>query len=245
MALSLNNRIPVPTGIKEAKDIRIGDYVFTANGQKTAVIDVQKRTNVPSYRFELTDGRYCICSKDQLWYIYHQDGMVKSTIIANTGDIRDLTEKNHGTRYRMIENRAVPYKFQPVKDLEKDINTIKKKDDSIPVMYMINTTDIRTDMIRQLFDIKGTIENVVHNRFSYETKDIDTANSIRYLLWSLGFHGEVTYKKKFFVTIRKMSSIIKSITPIGLEDCVDIMVESKEHLFLCEDFIVTHDNYVG
>ena len=147
----------------------------------------------------------------------------------------------------------------------------RKSDEKfIPKCYLMSSIDDRRQLLYGLMDTDGSVGNKKH-KYSYSTKSERLANDVQQLCWSLGYRATVAEnnRKEFAVTIitddkiftsqkhvarngsvvrnrkeDKKSLAIVSVELVGYEDCQCIMVDSDEHTYLCDDFIVTH-NTVG
>lgn len=63
-ALTLDTKIPTPTGFTTMGDIQIGDEVYDRNGDITKVVSKSKLFLKPTYRMLLEDGRELLMSED-------------------------------------------------------------------------------------------------------------------------------------------------------------------------------------
>lgn len=59
--------IPTEVGIKQMKDVKIGDYVFSKEGKKTKVIDIPWEGEDLFYKITFDDGSETISSQNHLW----------------------------------------------------------------------------------------------------------------------------------------------------------------------------------
>lgn len=58
-----------PNGIRQWKDVHVGDTLFGADGNPVEVIDIPFTGVVDTYRITLRDGRSVLCSDEHLWNV--------------------------------------------------------------------------------------------------------------------------------------------------------------------------------
>ena len=64
-----STKIPTPEGWKRVDEVKVGDYLFDRNGNKTKVIGVYPQGEKDVYEITFSDGRIAQCSNDHLWNI--------------------------------------------------------------------------------------------------------------------------------------------------------------------------------
>lgn len=145
---------------------------------------------------------------------------------------------------------------------------VKSKNRFIPKEYMVSSTADRRKLLAGLFDTDGCVRK--NGSFSYSTKSEQLANNVSNLSRSLGYRvvvktsGRSEYSVNIFTDdaiyssnkhkarhelflkkrIRaedKKSLAIVNVELVGSAKCQCIMVDSAEHTYLCDDFIVTHN----
>lgn len=138
----------------------------------------------------------------------------------------------------------------------------------IPAMYLTASVEDRRALLAGLMDTDGFVGHSKHN-VNYSTKSGRLAEDVQKLCRSLGYRATVHKfdpREEYTVTIftdedvflsekhgyhkkslmrshrqDKHSMPIISVEPCGVEECQCIMVDSDEHTYLCDDFIVTHN----
>lgn len=68
-ALSLDTRIPTPTGWKTMGELKVGDYVFARNGKPTKIVLESEIFNKKMYLVTFEDGTSIKASADHLWTV--------------------------------------------------------------------------------------------------------------------------------------------------------------------------------
>lgn len=68
-ALSDNTIIPTPNGQRKVGDIKVGDYLFSAEGKPTKVLNVFPQGKIQTYKMTFSDDTEVICCKNHLWKV--------------------------------------------------------------------------------------------------------------------------------------------------------------------------------
>lgn len=143
----------------------------------------------------------------------------------------------------------------------------KSVDRFIPSEYMYSSVEDRLMLLRGLMDTDGLI-GTKHHACRFDTKSRQLALDVQYLCRSLGYRATFNETSRGEYVIRiitdddlflsdkhksrksqssatrkedKTSMAIVSVDYVGEEECQCIMVDSEEHTYLCDDFIVTHN----
>jgi len=70
-ATPVSTLIPTPTGYRRFGDLKVGDYVFSADGKPTKVQKIFPQGMKDAYKVTLSDGRSAVCCKEHLWGVYY------------------------------------------------------------------------------------------------------------------------------------------------------------------------------
>ena len=82
--------IYTPNGVKQWKDIKVGDYIFGDNGKLTKVIDIPFDDIAPIYELTLSSGYKVKCSEGHLWKVYSH---CRGEIIVSTKELLNLYKR--------------------------------------------------------------------------------------------------------------------------------------------------------
>lgn len=82
--------IYTPDGVKQWKDIKVGDYIFGDNGKLTKVIDIPFDDIAPIYELTLSSGYKVKCSEGHLWKVYSH---CRGEIIVSTKELLNLYKR--------------------------------------------------------------------------------------------------------------------------------------------------------
>lgn len=171
--------------------------------------------------------------------------------------------------YRITRENNVPFERNAYKTEFTRLGlNVKSVDKFIPSEYMYGDVEQRKDLLAGLMDTDGTVAKGGKITFCTTAKRL--ADDVLRLVWSLGGQGSIgeyeredegksteyrvqmqlpfnpfhTSRKRDSVVIRRgnyNSRYIQSIEFDGYEECQCIMVDSKEHTYLTDSFIVTHN----
>lgn len=125
----------------------------------------------------------------------------------------------------------------------------------IPDNYKYSSIEDRMDLLEGLIDFGGSVDK--RGRISYKAHCSNLAKDIVELARSLG--GKAIIEVENEVLIRLPEEInpyfsvikphptkdigIKSIEPVGEKEAQCILVDSDEHLYITDDYIVTHNTF--
>lgn len=116
MALPNSTKIPTPYGFINIGDIKIGDYVFDADGNPTTVSGVFPQGKMKLYKVTFEDERSELCTADHLWEVY-PSLISKKTTVFSTSDIMTDISMNINCRmnpYVMVVSKPVEFNEKPV-----------------------------------------------------------------------------------------------------------------------------------
>lgn len=99
-----NEFIYTPDGVKQWKDIKVGDYIFGDNGKLTKVIDIPFDDIAPIYELTLSSGYKVKCSEGHLWKVYSH---CRGEIIVSTKELLKLYKRPRKT----TENNSKEYEL--------------------------------------------------------------------------------------------------------------------------------------
>ena len=239
-----SRKIPSPDsnqGYLRMGEIKPGNRVFGSNGEIINVLEIYPQGEKDVYRITFSDGRYAECGAEHLWTVRDK---------YRLSDKWTLTTKELLTSYRgyvlPIISSEVKYPTQPTAEIPKlyglHFNDTVSKHEYLDDQYLIN------DWITRLHLLDGLIESgyyIRRCRFSNSLKIIrrhcskELYEQLKWLLYSLKY---VQTKKNVYSNILPFVSIRK-IELVRKENCTCIMVDSKDHLYLTENFIVTHNTF--
>lgn len=238
--------IPTPIGKRRLKDIDVGDYVFGDDGNPTKVIGVYPQGKRKAYKVTFKDGRSTICCIEHLFTYYDKKNNKHTTEL--------------GVLYKQFlhEGNLDNYRF-PISKPIRSFNKTKK--DVLKIVYEILNDEIDFDVDEILFvseEMKKEILELILERSNLEYfSDIIVVSSfnnaaasvIQEMLFSMGIVSEIVddslyiyYNKKKKGSFNVTYTEIMNIEKLNYKcDMRCIYVDNLSHLYLTNDFIVTHN----
>ena len=247
-ALDNETILPTPNGFRQVKDIKVGDMLFGADGKPTKVLKVFPQPEKKQvYIVRLTDGREVRCCKDHLWeIIQRKNGKAR---IMTTEQILDMENKrdtpfrfNDGYRDFIRLAEPVVYEERPLtSSMENIVKAFSKTNVSAPENIIFNSIEIRRKFVKMYLNERSSV--------TYFDREI--AESYMSLFRSLKIFTTITEKfdierDRYFYEVRvyqnRSKVAIESITPTDeYVDMTCFTVDNKDALFLCGDYVVTHN----
>lgn len=256
-AIPNNTYIPTPIGKRMVGDIRPGDELFGPDGKPTKVLQIHPQpTKKEIWEITFADGRVAKCCGQHLWEYW--DG--KEYRVEDTETIynRKLEPNTYGVRLSSpVEYPEQEYSISPyVWGMSVGLG-IYGKFGFIPRKYLSGSAAQRLELLRGLMDTRGHVENnqVYFSGFFEERFRSDFLE----LCYSLGMAAKEVRENKILVYANSkthkdiFSNITYDIKPIDYLNIVSIVktteqtdmtcftVDNDSHLFLTNDYIVTHN----
>lgn len=226
---------PVPAGFIRMGDIHVGDKVFDRHGNPTTVLQIFEHGVQDVYEITFEDGRTAVCGLDHLWSVYINRSCTLKTL--TTSDLIKKLEK---------KNRISIPVCDPVKFPERDK----------PSCFTHSTNDILYRFVNNSPEVMQQFLNREHVGDSGKLYIPNTLllgehyanNVVLPILYAMGYIAsydesthEITYRKPVQFEGLKITSIKYKEQTM----CRCIMVDNDEHLYLTEDFIVTHNTFMA
>lgn len=235
--------IPTPTknGFTRMGDLNVGDYVFGKNGYPTKITDIFEQGMKDVYELTFEDGRKTRCGLEHLWTISKS----KRNINFETVTLEELIN--------IIDVNDV---YMPLCD-----NVQYNIDDHVSCkMFLDLVADLREpqefmDILKENPYQQPIIANMIIHRIEqgYSRAYIkkDDLNVFKQTLYALGFLVECRededdeYEVKWW---RPQSNLIQltSIRKLPYQELSRcIMVDNTDHLYLTDNYIVTHNTFIA
>lgn len=248
-------------------DIKVGDYVFDRYGQPTQVLGVFPQGELDCYWVGLADGRSTKCHANHIFTCYDtRNRLVDVTVNDimrkpdNYYSVPNLTKPivYDKPTHLPISAYAIGYVLRQL-----NRNSSLLKDDFVcisenPKIYMS-----REELFRHFPELKecgiidekylrssiedrrALIKGIMGNKTKIKTTNPDLANLVYDILMSLGYSANlgaeptnvwvISYKRQY------MKTKITRVYPMGKTEMVCLYVDNLEHLYLTNDYIVTHN----
>ena len=227
-AQPLTSKVLTPNGFINMGDIKVGDKVIGRDGKSHTVTGVYPQGIRPIYKVSFSNGTSCECDIEHLWTVK----------LRYNNEWKTLTLKE-------IIKRGIT--------LEKT----KRFKWVVPNNEKIHFNEMATDNIcyktieeRQRF-LDGFNWHISKNGVNKRLKvaSFEIAENICAVSRSLGYSTSITYEKRineYSITIKLKNSdiFITNIEYTREDEAQCIMVDSDEHLYITDDFIVTHNTSI-
>lgn len=121
-----SRKIPTPTpeGFTRMGDLKVGDYVFSRDGNPTQVIDIFEQGEKDVYKITFQDGRIALCGAEHLWTVKTFKNGIWKTV--TTKDM--INDFRRVSPWKLSHGREDPYNYkyyipicQPVQYPHRDV----------------------------------------------------------------------------------------------------------------------------
>lgn len=120
-AQPLDEPVLTPDGWKPMGNIKIGDFVISADGSPTEVVGVFPQGVKPSYRVTFNDGSSTRCCDEHLWFTKTAlDRNNERRAVGSRGGVKTLREIMCSLTYSNVKNHSIPM-VDPVEMPERDL----------------------------------------------------------------------------------------------------------------------------
>ena len=232
-AQPIDTIIPTPKGDKKLDDIKVGDYVWDRFGHPTEVLGTYNQGTLREYEITLWDGRKAICAGSHLWGVKVSKGANTDKKINNIfNKIVEKTTEEMLCDYKYVEDNIINYKYW-IPNLTNKLFFYNEISDG---EYYSLVNDEEYEHIREELEYDGskTVTKLLEN----DVVAREYANILRR-------HGHFvkcddneiivySFRNKYIpiVSIKKLNSF---------SEMKCLYVKSKDHLYLTNDYIVTHN----
>lgn len=258
-ALPNSTVIPTPEGNKRVDEIKVGDYLFDRLGRPTKVLGVFPQGKKEVYKLYFSDGFTAKCCKEHLWSVKHNP-----CINEYNEKTVDEIMRNFSWTYFYIPGVAALQIEKENEDMTVDeaVNCLLNNTEEVDKLIYCSAS-FKEKVIEKLCEITHGRQhiddsNCVYYAFTFGEEEgltDKTIKSIFYFLKSAGYSTQIFELKNcedyWFASFnaylyRENYSIqITNIERLGYEEEMTCFyVDNSEHLFLTENFIVTHNTTV-
>lgn len=241
-AISYSTIVYTPDGYKKWEDIHIGSKLYGDDGIPTTVKEVYEQGEIPIYKVTFKDNREAFVSEDHLWTVKYG----KSLRTVNTKWI--LENLNKGGIF-IPTNKPIQIKEKYISLDPFRYGTSSKI--KISDNYKFNSEDIRRKVLEGILFKSKILSN---GTVKYSTKYNKLAEDILWLGRSLGYtcvkeKARINKKTVYIIYIQNFYTKpdeyieVNSIEYSHNEKAKCVVVDNDSHLFLMNDFIVTHNSF--
>lgn len=258
----LDSLIRIPNGWKRMGDIKIDDEVIAADGSVTKVTGVFPQDGLQKiFKITFADGRSTECGSPHLWKVYQEH--TKPDIIS-TFEIKRRLREGYRCYIDLPEPEKCPggnnYILNPY---AWGLQVIGKLIDTVPNFILTSLAEEKILFLKGVFKLKR-LDNFNFGKTYYLAIDNESIiKNIQLIARSLGAIAKYTYVKNTYVLeVRCLNKLknqklsdteylyyhkleIRSIEYIGDKEAQCISIEHPEHLYITDDYIVTHNTLIA
>lgn len=243
-AQPLDAKIALPNGKWTTMgEIKIGDEILGSDLSPINVDGIFPQGKKSVYKIEFRDGRSTEATKDHLWEIKKRNGIKsENKDIVTTADLIELLKNNvHvemecGSTDVLFNDITLPYS---VETLGKFISleTISEIPDEFMEMSFMQFTDFYLSLSKESgFEINDKIITT-----SIPTSALPKFKFLA-IKYGVSVEERIVLGNISIISIRQDGMIsLKSIKYVGVKECQCIHVNSEDHLYITDDYIVTHN----
>ena len=241
-AQPLTAKIKIPGGWTTMGDIQVGDKVTSPDGNTANVVGLFPQGIKQTYAITLYDGRTTLACAEHLWEIF----LDNKPAVINTLELLKL--RYHGS--------VMPYirlpKHEIMDDVELPIDPFQlgtmlvKDNKSIPDEYLNASRSQKVKLLQGLLD---TSIHAVDSGNLVFTGGVELQNSVVYLVRSIG--GSACIKDngvhiRFSIVEGSLDLMpVLSVVEADELECQCILLDSEDHLYVTDEFIVNHNTMLG
>lgn len=264
-AQPLTAKVLTRHGFVEMGSLSIGSKVINSMGESTQVTAIYPQGKIKTYKLTFSDGTQTECCNDHLWNVSLDNKNFE------TLPLKDLKDEKNELNNKWYIPVTKPINFEKRPYLEFDpyiMGLFCEKRETISDNYLYASIPDRVALLNGILT-KNTCMYMHNNSLVYTTTSSQLKNDICFLIHSLGGIAIVTKDfKKFNIDITLPVNIkpfrlkkdqityklycnkkpVRYITDIkftGEEFSQCITIQSKDHCYLTDDFIVTHNTFLS
>ena len=251
-------KVLTPDGFVRMGDIKVGDVICGSNGGTQRVLRIYEQGEKDVVRFTMRDGSLAESSLDHLWKRdctviqgKHISGLYTTSEIV---DMFNSRSRRKGSIRNICFPICGPVDLNPKKELKIEPYLLGvslrhcKEDKFIPEEYFYASKEERAELLCGILNIDEIPQNN-YITIDYTTSRKRLADGIRFLVNSLGYNCRVsrTINQYYRLYIKfggeRLLHYLESVEHVGKKNCRCLLVSNDDHLYITDDFLVTHNTY--
>lgn len=251
-------KVLTPDGFVRMGDIKVGDVICGSNGGTQRVLRIYEQGEKEVVRFTMRDGSSAESSLDHLWKIdctviqgKHISGLYTTSEIV---DMFNSRSRRKGSIRNICFPICGPVDLNPKKELKIEPYLLGvslrvcKEDKFIPEEYFYASKEERAELLCGILNLDEIPQNN-SNIIDYTTSSKRLADGIRFLVNSLGYNCRVSrtinqyYRLYIKFGGKRLLHYLESVENVGKKNCRCLLVSNDDHLYITDDFLVTHNTY--
>ena len=253
-ALPNDTPIPTPYGWTTMGELHVGEYVFGKDGKPTKIIGVYPQEKKQQcWEMIFTDGRRIIASEDHLWNVLN---IKKNKYHASP---TKRIKKKDFDNFVIDNNGEVEYsKIETDISVKENVDNILSGElgQTINYAFIYGTIEERWELLEGLLHYsKEEIINGISGTPLFDTPVVKCFEQLIEVIHSLGLSCKTQKTpgdnweifpdgghNMILEVHRPKHMKLRHMRKCGFEMCTCIRVDAPDSLFLCGDFIVTHNS---
>lgn len=238
-AQPLDSKILTPDGWKLMGEMKVGDYVIGRDGKPYMVSGVFPQGIRPIYKVTFVNGAYCECDIEHLWTVYKKYKNKPKTYTLKQ-ILEKISDKNFKNNFYIpindkINDNTYEERFSLYCQEMKKHSKISKNGKH--VIYKTDNQEMFEKMkfIVNSFGISITYNKIIENNYFFKFS-INSNDLIPFNVDDERYDKIVISNSPFFKRLK-----MTNIEYVGEKEAQCIMVDSEEHLYITDNFIVTHN----
>ena len=243
--------IPTPNGYKRADQIMVGDYLFDRQGNETLVLGAYPQGLRKVWEITFDDGRKAKCCEDHLWSFYKNGDQYFTTL-----SLKKIMQRSDKFDLLFPINRAIKYQTPDYyADRTFIAGVVLGYNQSnffldIPEPWINGNISQRTELFNGLLEkaykTKKYTYWIIANE-NYKNQLLELGRSLGYVMDYIEEQIQLenwTKKSKAYrvrLLNQQYNKIIKIECLNYYDEMICFLVDNHEHLFLMNDYIVTHN----
>ena len=251
-------KVLTPDGFVRMGDIKVGDVICGSNGGTQRVLRIYEQGEKDVVRFTMRDGSSAESSLDHLWKIdctviqgKHISGLYTTSEIV---DMFNRRSRRKGSIRNICFPICGPVDLNPKKELKIEPYLLGvslrvcKEDKFIPEEYFYASKEERAELLCGILNLDEIPQNNSIT-IDYTTSSKRLADGIRFLVNSLGYNCRVSriinqyYRLYIKFGGERLLHYLESVENVGKKNCRCLLVSNDDHLYITDDFLVTHNTY--
>lgn len=246
MAQTLDLLFPTPNGIRRLGDIKLNDNIFGEDGHLAKVIGLCPQGEMDIYKVLFDDGASTICTGNHLLYFTIDESDFIVDTLANTrkyddikfpiGNSVNFNEQEVPVECEKLANFLVGKSKILGSNYFEDLLKIKQSEYYIPEQYKVNSQKVRYEFLQYML-ATGVPEVGKELIVYFDHPSQKLIDDLVFIIRSLGIYVKQEGNLLEVHESRRYRTI-KDITHIGKDEVSFVFVNSKDRLYLANDFIV-------
>lgn len=264
-------KVLTPLGFKKMSEIKAGDEVITPSGKISKIVKTFDHKNKLIFKITLNDGRSTYCGSEHLWKVKLVSDEVEEWVVCNTSELLLKSAKGYRIFLPKISNITLDScNNAPIEEIVEACLRLKKIPNYVinNLSFEDRCSFVKAIIHKIGFISRSTKKYGKKFYLNILFDDLNFCNNFRVVLYSLGllaYMNKCGKGYKVYISGENIDKITSGaflaffkkdktdlcsenelfIDKISVmkktEDCRCIEIDDPEHLYITDNFIVTHN----